>query len=60
MWKGVPFEEVAASRDIYMSFIVPRTGVVFVPVLASPDWTEVRVGCGSTLAALQPMWLCAP
>lgn len=42
MWKGVPFEEVAASRDIYMSFIVPRTGVVFVPVLASPDWSEVR------------------
>lgn len=41
LWKGVPFDEVAASMEVYMACILPRTGVAFVPVLASADWTDV-------------------
>ncbi|MGQ9425610.1 glutathione S-transferase family protein [Gilvimarinus sp. F26214L] len=41
-YKGIPFEEVAASRDIYKDVIVPRTGVRMIPVLISDDDVAVQ------------------
>jgi len=35
--KGLPFEEIQASAWIYLRFIVPRTGVRFIPVVQTPD-----------------------
>lgn len=40
-WKGLPFEEMAASQDLYRSVIMPRTGLAFIPVLVCPDNTAV-------------------
>jgi glutathione S-transferase len=34
-YKAIPFREVLATRDVYQSVIVPRTGVRFIPVLIS-------------------------
>lgn len=36
-YKNIPFEEVAATRDVYRDIIIPRTGVRFIPVLISAD-----------------------
>ena len=41
-YKRVPFEEVAATREIYRDVIVPRTGVAFIPVLISDDDVAVQ------------------
>lgn len=35
--KGIPFVEINPSWTVYRRFIVPRTGVRFIPVLHSPD-----------------------
>ncbi len=35
--KGIPFKEINASLHIYKKFIVPRTGVKFIPVIQTPD-----------------------
>jgi hypothetical protein len=35
-YKGIPFEEIAASQELYKSVILPRTGVAFIPVLVGP------------------------
>ena len=35
--KGIPFEEKAATYQCYKQFIVPRTGVRFIPVLQTAD-----------------------
>jgi glutathione S-transferase len=34
-YKDIPFREVLATREVYQSLIVPRTGVRFIPVLIS-------------------------
>jgi glutathione S-transferase len=36
-WKGVPFEERLATREIYQSIIVPRIGYPMIPVLITLD-----------------------
>eukprot|EP00775_Hariotina_reticulata_P009460 gene9462-9625_t len=41
MYKGIPFEQMTASKDAYLQVIVPRTGVTFIPVLVCPDRTSV-------------------
>jgi len=35
--KGLPFDEVLSTVKVYKDFIVPRTGVRYVPVLQTPD-----------------------
>jgi hypothetical protein len=35
-YKGIPFEELAASQELYKSVILPRTRVAFIPVLVCP------------------------
>lgn len=36
-YKGIPYKEVLSSLWVYKRFIIPRTGVRFIPVLQSPD-----------------------
>lgn len=40
--KAIPFEEVAATREVYRDVILPRTGVRFIPVLISADDVAVQ------------------
>src|SRR5688500_18029789 len=40
--KQIPFEEVAATREVYRDVIVPRTGVRFIPVLITADDVAVQ------------------
>lgn len=35
--KGIPFEEIISSIKVYKRFIVPRTGVKYIPVVQTPD-----------------------
>jgi len=35
--KGVNFEEITSTVDVYKKFIVPRTGVRYIPVVQTPD-----------------------
>ena len=35
--KGIPFEEIHSTLRVYQKFIIPRTGVRFVPVVQTPD-----------------------
>ena len=35
--KGIKFEEVVSSLKVYKNFIVPRTGVKYIPVVQTPD-----------------------
>ena len=39
-YKGMAFDEVSATREVYRDIILPRTGVAFIPVLPAP----ARVG----------------
>ncbi|MET0339867.1 MAG: glutathione S-transferase family protein [Polyangiales bacterium] len=41
-YKHIPFEEVAATREVYRDVIVPRTGVRFIPVLIADDDVVVQ------------------
>lgn len=41
-YKGIPFEEVPATREVYRDVIVPRTGVRFIPVLITDDGVAVQ------------------
>lgn len=41
-YKGIPFEEVRATRDVYVKTILPRTGVAMIPVLMTPDDIAVQ------------------
>ncbi|MGB1580941.1 MAG: glutathione S-transferase family protein [Nevskiales bacterium] len=36
-YKGIPFKEIVSTLWVYKRFIIPRTGVRFIPVLQSPD-----------------------
>jgi len=35
--KGIPFNEVTSTLSVYKSFIIPRTGVRYIPVVQTPD-----------------------
>ena len=35
--KGIPFEEVLSTLTVYKNFIIPRTGVRYIPVVQTPD-----------------------
>jgi len=35
--KGIPFEEILSTVSVYKRFIIPRTGVRYIPVLQTPD-----------------------
>ena len=41
-WKGVSFEEVPASRDVYANIILPRVGWAVIPVVITPDDTTLQ------------------
>ncbi len=35
--KGIPYEEVLSTLKVYKKFIVPRTGVQYIPVVQTPE-----------------------
>lgn len=35
--KGIPFDEVLSTARVYKKFIIPRTGVRYIPVLQTPE-----------------------
>ena len=35
--KGIPFDEVLSTVSVYKKFIVPRTGVRYIPVVQTPE-----------------------
>ena len=35
--KGLPYDEILSSVSVYKKFIIPRTGVRYIPVLQTPD-----------------------
>ena len=35
--KGIPFKEVESTISVYKKFIIPRTGVRYIPVVQTPD-----------------------
>ncbi len=41
-YKGIPFEEVLSTAEVYEKIIVPRTGVRFIPIIISPDDIAVQ------------------
>ena len=42
LYKGIPYREVTATLRLFQRFIVPRTGVKYIPVLHSPDDVVVQ------------------
>jgi len=36
-WKGLPFDEVPATAQVYREVILPRTGVAFIPVVLTAE-----------------------
>ncbi|MFN8543609.1 MAG: glutathione S-transferase [Candidatus Binatia bacterium] len=50
-WKGLPFDEVLATAEVYRTVIVPKTGVRYIPVVITPegdalqDSTEIIDAC---------------
>ncbi len=41
-YKGIPYREVLSTVGVYKKVIVPRTGVRFIPVLATPEGEYVQ------------------
>ena len=41
-WRGVPFEAVNATRDVYQSVIMPNVGWPVIPVMKTPDGKIVQ------------------
>jgi len=35
--KGIPFEEITSTLSVYKNFIIPRTGVSYIPVVQTPE-----------------------
>jgi len=35
--KGIPYEEITSTLSVYKSFIIPRTGVRYIPVVQTPE-----------------------
>jgi len=40
--KGIPHEEITSTLKVYKNFIIPRTGVRYVPVLQTEDDVESK------------------
>ena len=40
--KGIPFEEITSTLSVYKNFIIPRTGVRYVPVIQTEDDTVIQ------------------
>ena len=36
-YKGIPYEEIAPTPQVYRDIILPRTGLGFIPVVVTPD-----------------------
>jgi len=36
-YKGIPFEEILPTPQVYREVIIPRTGLAFIPVVITPD-----------------------
>lgn len=41
-YKGIPFAETAATREIYKTIILPKVGWPVIPVLVAPDGTVLQ------------------
>jgi glutathione S-transferase len=41
-WKGLPFEEVSANRDVYRHTIIPHIGFPVIPVVHTPEGTWLQ------------------
>lgn len=41
-WRGVPFQAINATREVYKSVIMPNIGWSVIPVLKTPDGTIVQ------------------
>ena len=41
-WKGLPFEEVSASRAVYQQIIMPHIGFPVIPVVHTPEGTWLQ------------------
>ena len=41
-YKGIPYREVLSTVGVYKKVIVPRTGVRFIPVLATPEQEYIQ------------------
>ncbi|NCO47655.1 MAG: glutathione S-transferase [Sphingomonadales bacterium] len=41
-WKGIPFEEVLSTADIYRDIIVPKVGWPVIPVVQTPDGRTIQ------------------
>jgi glutathione S-transferase len=41
-YKGIAFDEIPATREVYRDVILPRTGVAFIPVLISDDDVAIQ------------------
>ncbi len=41
-FKGIPYEEIKSTPQVYEQVIVPRTGVKYIPVVISPDDKAVQ------------------
>ena len=40
--KGIKFEEITSTMKVYKNFIIPRTGVRYVPVIQTEDDTVIQ------------------
>ncbi|AOW14414.1 glutathione S-transferase family protein [Hydrogenophaga crassostreae] len=55
-WKGLPFEEVHANRDVYRHTIIPRIGFPVIPVVHTPEgaWLQDSTDIIDTLESQHP------
>ena len=55
-WKGLPFEEVSASRAVYQQTIIPRIGFPVIPVVETPEgvWLQDSTDIIDALEMHQP------
>jgi glutathione S-transferase len=50
-YKGIPFEEIVASQDVYKTAILPRTGIAYIPVLVCPDGSTADNSSSSRISS---------
>ncbi|KAI9096126.1 hypothetical protein DFS34DRAFT_154522 [Phlyctochytrium arcticum] len=59
--KGLPFQELLPSGNIYADVIIPRTGAAMIPVLVSPDgnhvWGDTKCITDMLEAECQGPWM---
>lgn len=55
-WKGLPFEEVSASRSVYQQIILPHIGFPVIPVVHTPEgvWLQDSTDIIDALEAQHP------